>query len=194
VKPAKIVPIILAVIVLVAVAVFFTRNRQITNQGSSSPTGKPAAESGGGLFSSIKDAMSKSLSLKCEYNIEDSKSVAYVKGSSIRIEGSWGGGTDSAAIIKNDQIWTWDTKKKEGITMQLKTSTTTQQGVNPDDLINNLEKEKQHCSAAVVPDSVFDPPTDVKFQDLTKLLENTSGVPVIPKDVKGIEAPSETEE
>lgn len=130
---------------------------------------KNSALTGSGVFNSIEDAISRSLSLKCEYKVGENNTVAYVKGTSVRIEGTWDGKNNSAAIIKDNKLWTWDTTKKEGIVFPLEASETEDKGATSKGIIEGLENEKQFCKVSIFSDTIFDPPTDVKFQDLGNL-------------------------
>lgn len=124
-----------------------------------------------GVFESIKDAMSRSLSLKCEYNSPSGKVIASIKGKSVRIDGAWQNQSDSGAIIKENKLWSWDKEKKEGIIITLADQENTDKSLDPEEIINNLEQRKQDCHVAVVADEVFEPPTDIKFQDLSELMK-----------------------
>jgi hypothetical protein len=128
-------------------------------------------EEGGGLFESIKDAMSKSLSLKCDYPTGDGGKITYyVKGNKVRFEGAWKTKDETVTVITEDKMFNWNLKTKEGLILPLKQ----QEGENKnvaEELINDLETNKKFCKTAVVSDSVFNPPADIKFNDLSKLME-----------------------
>jgi len=114
----------------------------------------------------------KSLSLKCEYSAgEGEKYVYYVKGNNVRFEGTGKPNNESATIITEDKLYNWNLKTKEGFIMPLRRQED-EGKTTAEEIIDNLEANKQHCQPAVVSDSVFEPPTDVKFNDLSKLMEN----------------------
>ncbi len=167
-KSSKSPVVVVVLLVIVALVGFFLL------KGKGKTPGSTQSE---GVFGSIKDAISKSLSLKCEYKVGENTTIAYVKGSNVRIDGSWEGKNNSAAILKENKMWTWDIAKKEGVIFSFEAdqkesgSQTTSEGI-----VNNLETEKQNCKVAVFSDSVFTPPTDVKFQDLSNL-ENMVNYP-----------------
>lgn len=172
----KISPIIIIIVVVLAVgAIMFISRNQTTKPSVNVTTENKTGEKKEGVFDSIRDAISKSLSLKCEYKTDKTKTVAYIKGTAIRIDGSGTEKPNSGAIIKDNKLWSWDIDKKEGIIMSLQMNK--DKALSPEEIINNLEKEKQFCQTAVVSDSVFNPPTDVKFQDLSALFEKISGTP-----------------
>jgi len=160
---------IIAVIVLIIIVgglLFFNQNKKIqTNKQDITTETKP------GVFESIRDAMSRSMSLKCEYKTVDSQTVAYVKGKMVRVDGIYKNTNKNSTILKNDKMWTWDVVKKEGMIITLK-QTEENKASTSDELINDLEKQKQFCKPTIVADSMFNPPTDVKFQDLSGMIEN----------------------
>lgn len=170
----KIVVLVVLVILVVLGAFVYTNRSRIFSKplGNNNLTSQNQTENNKpGVWESIKDAMSQSLSLKCEYNSVDSKSTVYIKGQNIRMDGSWKGSKNSSTIIKDGKIWTWDTDTKQGIVMQIPPKEqTNNQNVNPEQIINDLENQKQNCQAAVVLDSAFVFPTDVTFADMTELL------------------------
>lgn len=171
-KNTKVILIIIALIIVLGGVGYFLQSRN-KNQGITSTTtgNKVEEQKGGGVFESIKDAMTKSMSLKCEYTSGTSKTVAYVKGTAIRIDGSLEGKSNTGAIIKDNKLWSWDIGKKEGIIMSLQANKDKQSGLNSEKIISELEKEKRFCQTTIVSDSMFNPPTDVKFQDLSQMMQ-----------------------
>ena len=150
--------VIVAIIVIAVIAVLVFKS-----YGSSGGS----VTTGGGVFSSIKDAIAKSLSLKCEYDTGSGKTIAYVKGGNIRIEGAWQEQKNYAAVIKDNKLYSWDSEKKEGIIMPLEVKEGEQ--TIAEGFVSGLETQKNYCKVAVFSDNVFDPPADIKFQDLGDL-------------------------
>lgn len=144
--------------------------------GPQKPTG--TTQTGGetekkDVFDSIKDAMSKSLSLQCDYSANNVTSLVYIKGKSIRSE-SDNKGDKVYAILKDNKLWSWSDKEKTGIIMDLSaTQNNAQAGQKTgDDVINEVEKYKENCKQTIVSDSMFNPPSDIKFQDLSEMMKN----------------------
>ena len=167
--------IVIVVIALIVGTVGFINRGKTTKPSVNVTPEEKTEEKKEGVFDSIRDAITKSLSLKCEYNTGTSKTVVYVKGTLIRIDGSWQNKKNNGTIIKDNKLWSWDMDKKEGIIMPLQMNQ--DKTLSSEEIINNLEKEKQFCQVAVISDSVFNPPTDVKFDDLDALFEKISGMP-----------------
>lgn len=143
----------------------------------------PANES---VFSSIKDALSKSVSLECTYTDESGRnSVTYIKGGAIRSDFTAKDTAESGSMImKDNKMYFWN--GKTGMMMEFDPSAmmggTPTQNVTPgqqkpEDVIGALEQYKQYCKNATVSDSLFVPPTDVKFTDVSAM---TKGVQTSP--------------
>ena len=173
-------PAIIVVILILAVVFYYLGQSGKTSDQSSS-TSIPKTESGN-LFTSIKDAMSKSLSLKCEYQVEGIKTTTYIKGDMLRItteaaDAETGNGN---AIVKDNKMWIWTEGEDEGFLIELtqedvvveeQEAKTASDTTSREDVIKEIEKYKDSCSQAVVADSMFNPPADVTFSDLSKFQE-----------------------
>jgi len=142
--------------------------------GTQKPTGTTGGQTGNkSVFESIKDAMSKSLSLQCDYTSGNVKSTVYIKGKSLRSETD-SQGSKIYAILKDNKLWSWSDKDKNGIIMDLTDTQNQATGgqKSGDDIIGEVEKYKQNCKQTVVSDSMFNPPSDIKFQDLSQMFKN----------------------
>jgi len=149
-----------------------------------------------GVFASIQEALSKSLTLQCTFTDDmNHKTNAYIKAGAVRVDVV---GTNPnqpynavSTIMKNQKIYSWDPAKKQGMVMTfamptgmmttsvpvtgMPSTSPNQTSPNGTNFINMLEKFKESCKTAVVADSMFVPPTDVTFQDLSKIMP--SGMP-----------------
>lgn len=136
------------------------------------------------VFTSIQDALSKSVSLKCEYTDDsDKKTVTYIKAGAIRTDFAATDPKQSGSmIVKDKKMYFWNGKvgtmmvfdieeMTKGITPTAKKSTTSAASENATDVISGLEKFKDSCQPAVIADSLFVPPTDVKFTDLSQVMK-----------------------
>ena len=132
------------------------------------------ATSGGNLFTSIKDALSKSLSLECQFKNDTADQkfdvIAYIKNGAVRMstkaEGKEGA---SEMILKDKKLYIWGSKEGAFV-MDLPDGG---QNANSADTLAELEKYKDSCKPTVVADSMFVPPADVKFQDLSKMMQQS---------------------
>src|SRR3989344_3901856 len=138
----------------------------------------------GNVFTSIKDALSKSLSLECKYNDEKgTESTTHIKGGAVHVAAKTladGKETNTQVIMKDRKMYTWDEATKKGVVfdipeenLQTTPSTQAPSGDNKgDSFLAEIEKYKDACKPAVVSDSLFTPPTDVEFQDFSKMFQN----------------------
>ncbi len=170
---AKKSPILPIVIVVAVLAVLGIVGYLLMNKGGVSTMGM---KKNGGAFSSIKDALSKSVSLECNYKDPTSGAdmKVWIKNGAIRsdmpAQGSEEGGT---MIMKDKKMYIWN--GNEGLVMSLETPEgqeleTSDTGSEADNLIKDLEAYKNDCKPAVVSDSLFTPPSDVKFTDMSALM------------------------
>jgi len=185
---------IIAAVILLGGAFFIIQKSNTGNQSSTGTTtsvtsGPTDGSNNDSTFASLKDALSKSMTLKCEQKLEDGSTVlAYIKNGRVRMEGiQVDANTKSGNVIINgDKTYIWDTGTKKGFMMTAPKVTgqdqvTTQQSQT--DYVGQFEQYKQSCKVAVVSDSVFTPPSDVEFTDFSimmqKVQENTKKVPSI---------------
>src|SRR3990170_6335887 len=139
-------------------------------------------------FTSIKDALSKSLSLKCVYTDEDGvETTSYIKGGSVRVMMT--GGADSEQpnniVMKDKKMHMWSDASKTGFVFTIEEpkdvtpfptiegqEERSQSGADQEEsVLAQIEKYKDACKAEVIADSMFAIPTDVQFQDMNALQE-----------------------
>lgn len=166
----KIVIIIIVVVVILLGAGFFLMNNPTLQKGLDMGTG--------GKYSSIKDALTKSVSLECEYtDPEGASSHVWVKNGAIRADMT-GGDTESngSTIIKDKKMYFWNEKGGYVVTIPDVTPVEGMEDASTDnqseDFLKDLEEYKENCKPAVVSDSLFSVPTDIEFQDMSKIIEN----------------------
>ncbi len=186
----KYLSIIIVIIVLAVIGVFVYFN-------NSSKQGSPIEQvktGGNNVFSSIKDAMSKSLSLKCEYQNVEGKSTTYVKGDKVRVITETTGAEAKIAnlIFKDNKMWIWNNGEKEGFIFEIDEQSVDKEDelsgqTNKEELIEELEQYKDKCSTTIIQDSMFSPPSDVTFKNLNNLqeemmegLDDITGLPEMP--------------
>lgn len=132
----------------------------------------------GGAFSSISDALKRSMSLVCEYTDERGvETKTYIKNGAVRISSS--GGEDmepSEAIIKDNKMYTWSDVTKKGFVIEMEEADTEdmvdvdlEDKSDRDAFIEGIEAYKEHCKVSTVSDSYFVPPVDVEFKDLASM-------------------------
>lgn len=136
-----------------------------------------------GVFSSIKDALSKNVTLICDFKDESGSTVkSYIKNGAVRVttKDSLNSDRDGEIIMKDKKMYMWDLKTKTGFVYDIPDSTETTDStgmsgtevVKSDAYLSMIEKYKDSCKVSSVEDSYFVPPTDIKYQDMSKLLED----------------------
>jgi len=176
---------VLAILSFLGVGGYFYMN----SKGTVPKTPFGTATSTGGstnVFTSIKDALSKSLSLKCIYKDEKGiQTTTYIKGGAVRVmmEGVKEKEQPNNIVLKDKKMYMWDEITKTGFTFTMtepKISPPKADGKLPDmggdnkneELLAGIEKYKDSCKTEIIADSFFTPPADVKFQDMSAFTEN----------------------
>lgn len=148
---------------------------------------KSASMTGASPFTSIQDALSRSLSLECTFTDDSGRQTkTYVKAGAVRT--SFTGKTTEEsgnAIIKDKKMYFWNEGKKEGFMMEVpevtpgQTSKTAQTPPNGAGMTTSaanvysmLEKFKNSCKARAVADPLFTPPADVSFKDYSQMMKD----------------------
>ncbi len=167
--PPIVIVLIVVGVIVVAVGGFFMMNKD--KMGS--------MMSGSNAVTSIKDALTKSVSLECEYvDAQNVKSKYYIKNGAIRADMESSDPEQTGSMIMKDRkIYSW--KGKEGFMMEIPESKDEGDSMNSkesneaDNLIKDLEEYKDKCKPSVVSDSLFTPPAEVEFQDMSKMMQGS---------------------
>lgn len=148
-------------------------------------TNDVAEDSGTNVFSSIEDALSKSVSLTCEFTDDEGvKTTSYIKNGTIRVT-SYAPGqtiTSSEAIIGDDYVKVWDSEKNEGYVFNVVDTAEEDDSLsmNKDSIMAQLNEYKDYCKTSVVPDSVFEVPDGVSFTDMNNFMNGIN----LPEEVE----------
>lgn len=145
----------------------------------SNPTGGVDTKDGG-TFSSISDALKRSMSLSCEYTDElGSETKTYIKNGAVRISSTGADGVEPGeVIVKDNKMYTWSPETLEGFVIEMEDADTDEMAddmvevksqESKSDFIGAIEAYKEHCRVSTVSDSYFDPPTDVEFKDFASM-------------------------
>lgn len=158
------------------------KNQSAPVQNTAQTSPKPTNAN---VFSSIKDALSKSVSLQCDYTDDSGrKTIAYIKAGAVRSDYTGKTAQESGSIIiKDKKMYFWN--GKQGMMIQVDPSEmmgsitpsaqkTPSEQQKPGDVVNTLEKFKESCKPSVVADSLFTPPTDVKFTDFSEIMKTST--------------------
>ena len=130
------------------------------------------------VFSSIRDAVTKQIALKCEYIDEDgNKTTTYIKGQMVRMKGN-DEQADFDGLMRDEKFYMWDNVKKTGMVLDLtKTADDgdikmeNKQIKNIDDVIDVLEEKKNNCVVSPESAGLFEIPSDIKFESMENFLK-----------------------
>lgn len=139
---------------------------------------------GSDTFTSIKDALSKSVSLKCSFTDEQGRvTESFVKNGAVRTNYTAQDPQDSGSMImKDNKMYAWNAKNegwmmeiqpemKDTVTAEAKQMNDRSKGTASwDETMAAMEKYKESCKTAVVDDTMFTPPSTVTFQDYSKMM------------------------
>lgn len=132
-------------------------------------------------FDSVKDAISKWLSLKCVYtDTDESKTTIYIKNDSILLK--WDNDQQEwnvTGIIKWDTMFMWNGT----VWMKLNLSTSPKDSIkvgkqsikSQDDLLDVLNTQKDNCKQEDIDSTKFDLPEWIEFKDLPNSDVSNSG-------------------
>ncbi|MCS6956630.1 MAG: hypothetical protein NZM02_02175 [Patescibacteria group bacterium] len=170
----KIVPIIL-IVLLIGAGYFFLNNKKQKNSVSKK-TQENTIQKQENIAQKIKEMISKNLKIKCTYQTDNktTKVTTYLKGENnirVKIEGK---NQNSEAIFIKGKMYSWDNKTKQGLIISINQLTEKKDKTiveNPKKYIEELEKTKTYCQQENFSDSIFQPPANIKFQDLDKIQE-----------------------
>lgn len=182
-KPAIIAAVVILLLLLAGAAYFFGVKKQpaMHEEMAAKPTNSS-------VFTSIQDALNRSISLKCTYTSGDIQTVAYIKNGEIRsdVTSSKNPQANGSVImqVKNKKMYYWN--GTQGFVMTIPDVTVTptgmqatQAGSNGQNTMSDLEKYKQDCQPADVADSLFVVPTNVTFKDMSEMMKAMPSV-VVP--------------
>jgi len=173
----KILPVLMILLVFGVGGYFYMNSKGVVPKA---PLGT-ANNTDSNVFTSIKDALSQSLSLKCIYKDEKGvQTTTYIKGGAVKVsmEGIAEKDQPNSIILKDKKMYMWNETSKTGFTF-----TMTEPAVTPgqevevkksqdEEVLAEIEKYKDSCKTEVISDSFFSVPTDVKFQDMSAFTEN----------------------
>lgn len=176
-------------IIIIVVAVIVGAGGYFLYMGKPQQKKERTVQQQGNIVSSIKDALSKSASLKCEYpDKSGNKVVTYVKAGAVRVDGyaaTGGKGPKGHAILKDEKFYIWNDGSTQGTLIVFKKedlgkATKERLGQSKDqkqEFLSGLEKYRNYCKKEAVSASLFDPPANVKFLNLEEELKKSGFTP-----------------
>jgi hypothetical protein len=185
---------LLALLALGAVAVaaitYYAMNREedqtVSNSSENAPISQPAQNETNPLFSSIRDAMNRGLSLECTFTDQDGQtSISYVKGKNVytTLKNPSDKNSPDNFLLLDQSLYFWQTGSKDGLMVTVDASTSQKvqeqtkgaedvdKAINTD-ILGAIDRYKSNCKEATVSDSVFKKPTGVTFQNFSELYKS----------------------
>ncbi|QQR64081.1 hypothetical protein IPH70_00920 [Candidatus Roizmanbacteria bacterium] len=173
------------VVLLLLAAGYFLMNKSGSN-GGSLVTGTQT-QPGKLSFTSIQDALSRSLSLECTFTDDNGRQTkTYMKAGAVRTDFTGSKAEESGSmILKDKKMYSWNDTTKQGFMMQVpdlkitptqNSKTGAGKGTNPSDALAMIEKYKSSCKPGTVADSLFTPPAEIKFTDYSNMMKDLQKV------------------
>ena len=192
----KKIAVVVAIVVLILViggALLLAKMQKKSQVAEQNMTMSPKPTQHQNIFSSITDALTKQISLSCDFTTDEGVHItSYIKNGAVRAD--LAGKTadqNGSVIIKDKKIYFWNSsvammmdEPQITVTPGAATQSATSQEQN---IMNNMEKYKQYCHNAIVSDNEFVPPNDRTFTDASRMIPSgipTSGgnIPAIPSN------------
>ncbi len=151
-------------------------------RGNNSSTGSP-----NNPVENLQASLTGSGSMKCEYTDETGQQVVtYIKDGKIRSDYSGGEGNGSV-IVQKEGMWSWENETKQGMYMAFSDVDEIADSQDADfdnssvenkkEIEEQVEKYKDSCKNERISDDLFNPPTDVTFQNMSDFM---NAVPQLP--------------
>jgi len=172
----KILPIIIVLIIIIVALIgwkFMGKSKKTTNQSNNQQTTQQETKNES-FTGKIKDAFLKGIPLKCTYKKDDQNySTGYLKDKKYYAE-VMSAGKLGYIILIDSCMWAWN---KEGQQDGVKMCFAQQQN---EDMWSSFEQNQKtadfdyNCAPTIVNESVFTPPTDVKFINVDDLMNQAT--------------------
>ncbi|MBM3205926.1 hypothetical protein FJZ41_03720 [Candidatus Shapirobacteria bacterium] len=163
-------PLIIILVIIVAALVGWF----VWGKGKQAPSGEktqPEVTQGESFTGKIKDAFLRNVPLKCTYQVDDKNfGSAWLKNKKYYGEVSTNGRVAYVIMVDNC-MWTWSKEQPQGIKNCFEPQ-------ESEDIWADFEESQQtanvdyRCGPAIVDDSLFNPPAEVKFMDVGQLIQN----------------------
>lgn len=143
------------------------------------------------VMQSLKDLIMSGATVKCDVSFDSGKTstsgTTFVSGKNIRADFSTtlsDGKSMTGHMIQDGTFaYIWSSAMPTGVKMKVEaiTGTATASGQAPQtNAVDVNQKMNTTCSPWVADSAMFTPPTDVKFTDLSQMMQNLPKVPNIP--------------
>jgi hypothetical protein len=125
-------------------------------------------ENGKTIFGFVRKNVGKAVYLQCDYSDENGKQqIAYIKNSATRIDGVETKSGVWSVLIRDKMIWMWKPEETAGLFLDLTQDIITDKKnkINPKEIVEKIEYQKQNCSPAIISDEKFELPENIEFTE-----------------------------
>lgn len=189
--------VIIVILILIGIAGYLVSQNKKSVTTSNTPSVEPSQQAPTVVAPDFMKALQGSGSVKCTYVYEGVTGTTYIKNGKVRFEGTTQGVTNNSLMI-DKIVYTWANGAKTGYmidTAAISASVTPQQGQNYqslDKIKSDLTNYKPQCSNEPIADSMFEKPTGVTFQDMSKIMnEFKSKIPANVSIPQGYKVPAQ---
>jgi major membrane immunogen (membrane-anchored lipoprotein) len=147
---------------------------QNSNNGTTAMMQAEPEESKPNFFTSVRDAVTKNIVIKCRYKTDDDTFDMYLKGNKAALQAENDVGDKIVkfqGVIKDNKYYLWSDQSTDGMLIDLKKDREDPLEVNDkpvhsfDEVIDGLETSKESCVNATAPDSMFEVPGNITFKE-----------------------------
>lgn len=167
-KKSTLLIIGIIVVAIVAIILFSGGKNKGAAPFSETPS-QPQKETGEKL-----NLLAPNVSYQCTYRIEENLEVTtFVKNGKIRTEINLPTGDKNVSLYADNKVYQWSEKEKQGFFMTIDFAKQQPQTEiqEPEKYLDDIvTRYKPDCKRVNLADSLFVVPTDVKFQDMSQLL------------------------
>ncbi|KPJ70929.1 hypothetical protein AMJ51_00580 [Microgenomates bacterium DG_75] len=180
--PLIIIGVVVAIGLVIGGWLFLSKSKQISvpslpgEVGQQVPTEQAPeeqvpAEPEEGFVGKLKDALTLGQSMKCTWEQdEDNFATSYIKDSKIRTEVTQAG-EKAYSIMVEDCVYSWREGEEQGIKIcQEPEEVEEAEEVTPEEFTAETPDVEYNCVPMIVPDSMFNPPTDVNFLSMEEMM------------------------
>jgi hypothetical protein len=147
---------------------------QNSNDGTTAMMQAEPEESKPGFFTSVRDAVTKNIVIKCRYKTDEDTFDMYLKGNKAALKAETDTGEKIVkfqGVIKDDKYYLWSDQSAEGMLIDLKKDRENPLEVNDkpvhsfDEVIDELETNKESCVSDTASDAMFEVPENITFKE-----------------------------
>ncbi len=184
-KSNKLLPIIIGVVVVAALAVgawwFMGRGASLPampGEEAQAPAGEAPATGEGGFVGKLKDALTLGQSMKCVWRQDESNfAISYIKDDKVHTEVTQAG-KKAHSIIKDDCSYSWEEGATQGFEMcfepeevgEVEEVEEAEEPASPEEITGEMPDYEYSCEPAVVSESMFELPAGVNFVSLEDVM------------------------